>query len=190
MSMRSSVAAVAAIVMLGLATAEAASVVALTFEQMTRAAPVVVRGKVIQQQPFTPDGSKRVYTDTEVRITESLKGGVDGTILVRQPGGIAGDVFVEVEGAARFVPDEDVVLFLSPAAKAPGVFIPLALSASKVSLVDKIGTLHAVRRLDGLAFVTTGPTSEQVRPVGGEEALGSADDFLGKVRTWIAGEAR
>lgn len=188
--MRSSFAAVAAVVLVSFSSAEAASVVDVTLEEQTHRATIVVRGTVIQQQSFTPEGSRRVYTDTEIRITEAFKGGLDGSLLVRQPGGASNGVFVEVDGAARFAPGEDVVLFLSPAAKAPGVFIPLALSASKVSLIEKIGTLRALRRLDGLAFVTPGPSGEQLRPVGGEEDLGEAVEFLAKLRRWVKGGAR
>lgn len=185
MSTRSSYAFVAAAVLGLVVSARAATVEALTLEEMTQRAPVIVRGKVVSQQFFTPDGSKRVYTDTELRITESIKGGVDGNILVRQPGGVIADHLVKVEGAANFVEGEDVVLFLSAAPKSPGVYLPLALSASKVSLIEKVGALRAVRRLDGLAFVRVGAPGEGVRPMGGDEDLGSAETFLANLRRWV-----
>ncbi len=108
---------------------------------------------------------------------------------MRQPGGAYNGFFVEVDGAAHFREGEDVVLFLSPAPKLPGVFLPMALAASKVSLVHKTGELRALRRLDGLAFVKPG-SFEALRPVGGEEDLGRAQTFLETLRAWVKGGAR
>lgn len=188
MSMQRSQAAAVVLLVIWTLAASAATVLGYSMQELTRAAPVVVRGTVLQQQHHVPEGSRRVFTDTELRVTESLKGSVDGAILVRQPGGPLDGVYTHVEGAANFVEGEDVILFLSASKSSPGVFLPLTLAASKVSLVEKVGELRAIRRLDGLAFAKPG-TAETIRAIGGEEDLGEADAFLAQLRAW-AREAR
>lgn len=62
-----------------------------------------------------PDGTRRIYTYTDITIEEVLRGEVRGrSIRVRQPGGEVDGVGMVVSGAAEFGLRERVVLMLGP----------------------------------------------------------------------------
>jgi hypothetical protein len=80
--------------------------------QLTRSSDAVVIGKVhAVQSRFTADGLK-IVTDAEIQVSQTLKGQVEGTIVVMQPGGEVGEVGQRVAGTARFARGEEVAVFL------------------------------------------------------------------------------
>jgi hypothetical protein len=79
---------------------------------LTRNSDAVVVGKVGSvQSRFTSD-QKRIMTDTEISVSQMLKGQTAASVVVMQPGGEVGDVGQHVSGVARFSPGEEVVVFL------------------------------------------------------------------------------
>ncbi|MCA3013590.1 MAG: hypothetical protein INH41_14500, partial [Myxococcaceae bacterium] len=111
------------------------------------------------------------------------------TVLVKQPGGVIGDVGQRVSGVATFAPGEEVVLFLEPAADEPHTFVPYAMAASKVTLANRRGVQVALRDLSGLSFARYGEKN-LVQPVDEREVLGTAEAFLARVRAAAKGGAR
>ncbi len=89
------------------------TLIAVDVPALSQTAEVIVVGTVRASAPrLTKDGA-RIITDTEIQITEVLKGKPDATTLVvMQPGGIVGDVGQKVEGTASFAVGEEVVVFL------------------------------------------------------------------------------
>jgi hypothetical protein len=80
--------------------------------QLTRSSDAVVIGKVnAVQSRFSSDGLK-IITDAEIQVSQTLKGQVEGTIVVMQPGGEVGEVGQHVAGTARFAAGEQVAVFL------------------------------------------------------------------------------
>ncbi len=65
----------------------------------------------LPESRWSGDG-RRILTDVEIQVTETLKGQAGGTVLVTQPGGRVGDIGQRVSGLAAFTPGEEVVLFL------------------------------------------------------------------------------
>jgi len=47
-----------------------------------------------------------------LKVEETLRGASQDTVVVRVPGGRVGDYVAEMEGAPRFVQDDDVVAFI------------------------------------------------------------------------------
>lgn len=80
---------------------------------LSHSAEVIVVGTVRASAPrFTQDG-RRIVTDTEIEVSEVLKGKPGTpTLVVMQAGGIVGDVGQRVEGTATFALGEEVVVFL------------------------------------------------------------------------------
>jgi hypothetical protein len=72
----------------------------------------VVRGKVKKMQSRWAKTGGRIVTDIEVEVTEALKGEPAKTIVIRQPGGVVGDIGQKVQGLATFEPGEEIVVFL------------------------------------------------------------------------------
>lgn len=86
---------------------------AVDVPSLSQSSDVIVLGTVVGSAPrLTLDG-RRIVTDTEIQVTEVLKGKPQSsTVVVIQAGGIVGDVGQRVEGTARFAVGEEVVVFL------------------------------------------------------------------------------
>ena len=166
-----------------------AVVVALSVEDLTRAAPIVVHGRVGQVQVSWDDGERKIWTRAEVQVLGVVKGSPATTILVRQPGGELGRIGQRVDGAAQFKTGEEGVFFLEPVPDEAGVYTVFALAAGKVNFErSKVGELRAVRHLDGLAFYAL-PSKKVVMPVAGLDDLGTPEAFLTRIQK-AAGGAR
>ncbi|MBL9037069.1 MAG: hypothetical protein JNG84_01020 [Archangium sp.] len=160
--------------------AAASTVMALSLEELTHRSALVVHGVVQRAQPLKTD-SGQIWTYAEVSVREVLKGRTDSaTVVVKQPGGVVGPIGQSVAGAATFIPDEEVVLFLEPATDERDAFVTLGLALGKVTLELRNGQRVANRHLDGLNLMQRGDGSP--RPVDSFEKLGNADAVLAKIR--------
>jgi hypothetical protein len=172
-----------------LATSAVATVViAESIEEMTRGSALVVRATAQQSMTAFEHGEAKIWTWTELSVTETIKGQAPRTLVVKQPGGEVGGIGQRVSGVARFTPGEDCVLFLEPAADEKGVFVVRGLSAGKVSFASRLGRVLAVRDLSGLSFARAG-AKDAVKPIDDAEVLGLPDAFLARVKQ-AAGGAR
>jgi hypothetical protein len=175
-----------AVLLLGALPSFATTVVAETIDEAIARAPLIVRATARGGQAAADE--HRIWTWTELTVTEVLKGRAPAVLLVKQPGGIVGGRGQAVAGVARFRPDEDCVLFLEPAVDEPGVFIVRGLAAGKISLTTRLGAPQAVRELDGLDFAH--PAGAPVRPLVREDQLGPPDLFLARVRRLVKGATK
>ena len=166
----------------------ATAVIAETIDEMARAAPLVVRGQVVQVQPQWDERGARIYTYADVQVTQVLKGPGLASVLVKSPGGEIGARGQRVAGAAHFSKGQDTVLFLEPAVDERGVWIIRSLAAGKVDVErSSKGELRAIRRLDGLAFFATGrPSLRDVHP---EEDFGTPEQLLSRILLALKGGA-
>lgn len=90
----------------------ATTLLKVDLSQLTRSSDAVVVGRVLSvQSRYSADGLK-ILTDAEITVTQTLKGQVEKTVVVMQPGGVVGDVGQHVAGVARFSPGEEVAVFL------------------------------------------------------------------------------
>src|SRR5438067_2214909 len=123
----------------------ATAVIAMSIEEMARAAPLIVRGRVGQVQAQLNESRGRISTYADIQVLQVLKGPAVTSVLVRSQGGELGGKGQSVAGAARFIPGQDTVLFLEPAVDEPGVWILPALASSKVDLErSSKGELRAI----------------------------------------------
>ena len=168
-------------------SALATVVVTLSIEEMAASVPLIVRGHVGQSQTRWDDQHRHISTYTEVVVAESFKGHAPQVFLVREPGGVVGQVGQFASGAPEFRPGEEVVLFLTPAVDEPAVFQCFAMAAGKVTLEESpMGGRRAVRHLDGLAEYQRAKNGPPRVTEVGNESLGSADLFLSRVRAAAA----
>lgn len=164
-------------------SALATVVLSLTMEEMTERAPLVVHATVHATEAGWDTERAKIWTWTELIVKDTLKGHAQSTVLVKQPGGVVGEIGMNVSGVATFTPGEEVVLFLEPAPDEPGAWVPVALSSSKVTLEPRLGVKVARRDLSGLAFAK--PGKGVVQPVDERELLGTADAFLARIRASV-----
>lgn len=169
-------------------SASATVVVKESLEEMTHKVPLIVRGHVNRNVSGWDPEHRRIWTWTELTVSESLKGDAPGVLIFKQPGGETGGLGQAVAGTAKFKEGEDCVVFLFPAPDEPGVWRVYSLSAGKVSLVSQGGKTVARRDLTGLGFAS--PATGKVVPVDEQEQLGEAGDFIARVRAWAKGGAK
>ncbi len=100
-----------------LAVDAGAAMVEVPLEVVAGRASVIVQGKVTgQRSRWTEDGGT-IVTDVTVRVSEALKGGAGAgdEVTFQVEGGEVGEVGIWVEHQPRFLPDQEVLLFLRPA---------------------------------------------------------------------------
>lgn len=102
----------AAILLLGTATAAVASSgPRWSPEQLTDFSAAIVTGRVAAVASTT-DASGGIYTYVTIDVTAVLKGSVPGPqIVLKQAGGIVGDLGLSVSGQATFSSGEEVLVF-------------------------------------------------------------------------------
>lgn len=139
-----------------LAPASATTVLEMTNDELAAASPLVVRGKIVEQQSsWTADGLN-IVTRTRVRVDHALKGPNLTEVVVRQLGGTLDGLTMAPVGDARLVPGEDVLLFLEPHPVEAGAFVLVAMGAAKFRVIRTPAGEIAVRDLDGLSFARPG----------------------------------
>lgn len=154
-----------------------------TLDDMARRVPLIVRGRVLRSVSGWDDSHRRIWTWTELAVTDSIKGTNAGLVLVKQPGGEVEGIGQAVAGAARFQEGEDCVLLLEPAPDEKGAFRPSGLSAGKISIVTTYGKTVAMRATEGISFAP--PTGKKVERVQSPELLGSPESFVQHLRALV-----
>ena len=97
---------------LAASTALATTLIAADVPALARSADAIVIGTVVSSNPRLSADGFRIVTDTEISVTEALKGQTVATLVVTEPGGIVGNLGQKVEGTATFEVGEEVVVFL------------------------------------------------------------------------------
>ncbi len=125
--------------------------VPLSIEDLTARSPTVVRATVKQRQSVWDDAHKRIYTLTELSVSEVIHGDAPTTVVVKTIGGQVEGIGMKVSGMPRLAADEDVVLFLRPAGRD---FTVVGMSQGLYRLEkDAQGRMLAVPGVEGVAFV-------------------------------------
>lgn len=87
-----------------------ASVIKMSLEDLTRKASIIVVGRVTATAYVqTEEG---IMTRITVGVTERIKGEVDSTVIITQPGGRSGQMEMKVSDTVPFKTDEEVFVFL------------------------------------------------------------------------------
>lgn len=97
-------------------SANATSFVQRDFSEFVHSTKNIVKGKVGRvwsDWVDMPDGSKQIYTFSEVKVDEVIKGKVESKVIkVKEIGGEKDGVGFNVSGTAEFASGEEVVLML------------------------------------------------------------------------------
>jgi len=163
--------------------AAATVIVKQTMEELAQSSDVVVRGKVLRAEAQWDEAHRAIWTLAEIQVTDTLKGSARGIIVVRSPGGSAGEITQTIAGAPRFAAGEELVLFLFQPPDDPKSFGVQGLSAGKVALQNHFGRLTARRDMRGLTELA--PGKREPAPIDAIENLGPADAFLARIRAAV-----
>jgi hypothetical protein len=134
--------------------AEATIVKRLTVAEMARRADVVVQGTVVRQSASWNAERTRIYTVTELRVVEALKGTATAgaTISIRQLGGTLDGIVQSIAGNARFDVGEEVVVFLDQDEALPLHYV-IGMAQGKFSVRRTGPAVQAAQDTSDLAFV-------------------------------------
>lgn len=146
-------AATAAAVLFGLLGFSLAQLHATTLARMeladlVRQSDYIVRARCLTTA--TESGSGQVWTLSTFAVTEAWKGNPPSPFTVRLPGGELPGMRVAVEGAPRFDPGEDVVLFLLAGAAGRMNVVGWLQGTFRVLPNPRTGSAEAVQDTAGL----------------------------------------
>lgn len=162
--------------------ASATVIIHETIEQMTKSAPLIVRGRVTRTTTGWDAQKRRIWTWTDLAVTDRVKGSASGTLRMKQPGGEVEGIGQAVAGTASFKEGEEVIVFLDRAPDEKGTWLVYGMSAGKIFITKSDGKLVAARDTTGLAFASAGGV---IAPVGAFEVLGTADAFMSELRGFV-----
>lgn len=137
--------------------------------ELSSASDTIVQGTVRRVQSRWSGDGRRIVTDVEIEVTDTLKGQPGGTVLVTQPGGKVGDIGQVIHGLATFSPGEEVIVFLEKRGKVSFQVSSMAQGKFQVRRDADGKTVLAVPESTGdtllLDPVTRQPTASAMKPV-------------------------
>lgn len=137
--------------------------------ELSSASDTIVQGTVRRVQSRWSGDGRRIVTDVEIEVTDTLKGQPGGTVLVTQPGGKVGDIGQQIHGLATFTPGEEVIVFLEKRGKVSFQVSSMAQGKFQVRRDADGKTVLAVPESTGdtllLDPVTRQPTASAMKPV-------------------------
>jgi hypothetical protein len=159
--------------------------------ELSYASDAVVHGTVRRVESRWSGDRRRIVTDVEIEVTESLKGQAGGRVVVTQPGGKVGDIGQMVHGLASFTPGEEVVVFLEQRGK--DAFRVSGMAQGKFQVKREGKTALAVPEPTGdsllLDPVTRQPTTSAMKTVSLAELKAAVRTALEQARPQPAQQA-
>lgn len=163
--------------------AEAATVEAMTLNEMAQRAEMILIGRVASSRADWNTRRTRIYTYVTLEVERFLKGGAgEDEITIRHWGGEAGGFRSLVPGSPQFVVGEEVLLFCAGTrARVPTV---LGLALGKFTITrDAAGARILKRDISGLVLANYRTDS---RPVGTPPTRYRLSDVESRIHTALA----
>jgi len=155
----------------------------LQLGELARKAQAVARLRCLSAESHWE--SREIWTDTRFELISAEKGALPRFVTVRTPGGRVDGIVSQVDGAPRFLPGEELYLFLwAPAGEAYRV-LGWAQGTFRISL-DPATQRERITQ-DSSAMPVFDPQRKEFRTEGVRNL--ALPDFLARLRTAIA-EAR
>lgn len=144
------------------AAATATTLQRMSLDELAEASPAIVRARCASNASRWEAG--HIWTFTEFEILENVKGSVPGRLRVRLVGGRAGSLHSTVEGAPRFVPGEEVFLFLAPGPAGDWTVTGWALGTFRITREKHTGRETVTQDAGGVTLFD--PATRQFQPGG------------------------
>ncbi len=180
MTLRSALAALLAATLLMGLPAAATTMLRMDLTGLTQAADTVVHGTVRRMESRWSGDHRRIITEVEIEVTETLKGQASSTVLVVQPGGHVGDIGQIVHGLASFSPGEEVVVFLNRHGPEAFQVTGMAQGKYQVRRSEDSRSVLAVPESTGDTLLLD-PTTRQ--PTSAEQRTLTLDELKASIRT-------
>ena len=157
---------IALVALCAVPAANSTTIVRMSVAQMTQAAHLIVRARCLSNSTSWDAGE--IWTFTSFAVEETWKGArsanADPYFSVRLLGGTAGNLTSNVSGIPRFVPGEEVVLFLEPTSR--GDFSIVSWVQGTFRVRRDIRTSQEIVIQDTASFDTFEPATRKFRSAG------------------------
>jgi hypothetical protein len=146
-------------VALGLAlvcSAKATSVPRISFEELTDKSEVIASGQVTRSWSDWDPTHKYIWTHYELTVANMYKGQATHTVVISEPGGVVGNIGMQVAGSVVYQAGNSVLVFLE---RMPNGYLRTTGWGQGQYRVDGRGTVHAsesLRQENVLAGVGSG----------------------------------
>lgn len=148
-----------------------ALMMALTTEQITKGAELIIEGEVEEVSSLWSDDGKTIVTRAVVRTNEVIKGKeTQSRTVVEYPGGEVGDIGLEVSDISPLRKGEKVILFLRPLKSENGMTVYAVVSKGQGKYIvgeDGIARKNGfsvINGKEGIDFsIPVGPLKEKIR---------------------------
>lgn len=131
-------------------TASATSVPRLTFEEMTDRSELVVSGQITRTWSDWDSSHRFIWTHYELAVSAVHKGTAGSTVILSEPGGVAGGLRQTVAGTVLYGVGEKVFVFLE---RVPNGYLRTTGWAQGKYTLDPAGRVHAAAALAALELV-------------------------------------
>jgi hypothetical protein len=163
-----------------LTAARATTLVRLSLEQLAAGSDAVARVNVSSAETRWENGT--IWTVTTVKVVETMKGNLPGEISVRLPGGRVGHLTATVEGAPRFHPGDDAIVFLKISSAGGFTVAGWVEGTFRISRDPRTGN-QAVTQ-DSSAFAVFDPATRTFHTEGVHRV--PLDEFRGRLASALA----
>jgi len=96
----------------GAATSSGTVVPRLSADDLVQGSEFIFQARVVRTWAAWDRSHKYIWTHHELEVQDSMKGAATRTIVVSEPGGSLEGLTQYIAGTPRYLPDEDVVVFL------------------------------------------------------------------------------
>jgi hypothetical protein len=148
---------------------------------LARGSSDIVIGTVERVQSHWDAAHKRILTDVDVRVSESLKGAGGGVVTLTQMGGEVDGMRLEIEGSPAFRTGQETLLFLWRDRNGRAQVNGLAQGKFDIRRDPRTGTATVQRRLPG--FGARDPRTLSLVPAGETAPDLSLDAVRSEIRT-------
>jgi len=158
-----------------------------TLDDLDKKADYVVIGTVVEQESVAEDTS--IITATTIDIDEVLKGkGYPSQVIVKEKGGVVGDIMMVVPGSPEFEDGEKVAIFVDQEkrswSRVEGHTVGMA--QGKFSIVGEEGQEMLINDLHG-ANLLTEPKQEPISLPAFRERYNNRHGFFTRFIRWVMG---
>ncbi len=171
--MKKCIPALAALALVVPALVGATTLLRLSVEKMSQDAEMVVLGHVAWSYAVQPDPDGPIYTMTGVEVGRCIAGDCPETVVLRHRGGTVDGLTLYIPGMPRFVPGQEVLLFLEPDyEKVPGYHSVVGMVQGFFLVVTEpvSGARLAVQQLGGVTLAAP-DANGSIAPIGGVSAI-------------------
>ena len=152
------------------------------FREVVQGAELIAYGRVVDTQAQWADGRTRIDTAVTVDVASWLKGGADGTVTFKVPGGEMGRYRSVMVGAPVFQRGDEAVLFL----KSDGTDLPIVFGLNQGVFRVRIDPSTGRRMVVPPPLMASGDTPEVVRRGAANRRPLALDEFGAQVRAVMA----